>query len=816
MTGQAAKVSRGLRTVGINISALAQDAGELKTGYDDVVISLNNADGSMKSTFEVMSELKGTWDKMSIAQQTSLAQNLAGKTQFDVFTATMKNFKTATDAVVVAQKSSGSAMGENTIYMESLKAKIASLKSAFENLSRNTIESEFVKSLISGVTGLVKFLDATNAVEAAVLGVAILLGGEFTAKIVGVIGKLAALQGSEITLAAINGALGTSFTLLNIAMGGIAIVAAVAVMAISGVQSSNEKLMTSAIESSDAIKTETSALQSSKEAVEKAADREALITALEDSGLAYEKELKGIQDVNAAREVALDLIDQEILKRSSQWLNENITAYNKATGALKAYSQDTILTEDPFQEFDPDTGVIPTLTAVGTLSEKYEQLNDWLSKTRSKSSEWQQTHSLAILAVEDASRRYGKQLDTNNAVVEEYNYHQAILTAGLKAQTQAADPLTSAMASLDTAVATQTEKYKEMTSQLDVAETARQKYGDGIVDDITDLMAYQDAGLDLIGVLVQTSDGWKINEEKLNEFSGKKDLVNQALLDISRGLYDTAAVQEIFGDTAATVAEEVEAASNETKDNAAINAPQFESFIERQKTALGHFTTTAGETSTNVSSDISSITETANAQSELFGEAMDGFGEGVIAQKNPIAEAVSSIADSLGDLVLSACEKVGEWNREMQSMLSPSANPPQSSSQPRVRGPKKVMVTKETGTDCFANGTTSADIGKNAVVDEHNRTEIIARNLGGRSIRLERADGVLPNPVTQNLMAIGKFPVESIASIMNANKISSDSGVPATPINQYDISGVTVYANNAMEFATSLKTLALQRSTKRT
>jgi len=814
MTGQAAKVSRGLRTVGINISALAQDAGELKTGYDDVVISLNNADGSMKSTFEVMSELKGTWDKMSVAQQTSLAQNLAGKTQFDVFTATMKNFKTATDAVVVAQNSSGSAMGENTIYMESLEAKIASLKSAFEDLSRNTIESEFVKSLISGVTGLVKFLDATNAVEAAVLGVAILLGGEFAAKIVGVIGNLAALQGSEITLAAINGALGTSFTLLNIAMGGIAIVAAVAVMAISGVQSSNEKLMTSAIESSDAIKTEISALQSSKEAVEKAADREALIKALEDSGIAYEDELKGIQDVNAARQEALDLIDQEALKKASQWLNENITAYNKATGALKEYSQETLLTEDPFQKFDPKTGVIPTLTAVGTLSEKYSQLNDWLSKARSKSSEWQETHSLAILAVEEASRRYGEQLETNNAVVEEYNYHQGILTAGLEAQTQAADPLAAAMTSLDTAVATQTEKYKEMNSQLDLAETARQKYGDGIVDDITDLTAYQDAGLDLIGVLVQTSDGWKINEEKLNEFSGKKDLVNQALLDISRGLYDTAAVQEIFGDTAATVAEEVEAASNETKDNAAINAPQFESYIERQKTALGHFTTTAGKTSTKVSSNISSITETANAQSELFGEAMVGFGAGVIAQEDPIAEAVSSIADSLGNLVSSAWKKVGEWNRAIQSMLSASANPPKSSPQLGVGGFKGV--TKETGTDCFANGTTSADIGKNAVVDEHNRTEIIARNLGGRSIRLERADGVLPNPVTQNLMAIGKFPVESIASIMNANKISSDSGVPATPINQYDISGVTVYANNAMEFATSLKTLALQRSTKRT
>lgn len=814
MTGQASKVSRGLRTVGINISALAQDAGELKTGYDDVVISLNNADGSMKSTFEVMSELKGTWDKMSVAQQTSLAQNLAGKTQFDVFTATMKNFKTATDAVVVAQKSSGSAMGENTIYMESLEAKIASLKSAFENLSRNTIESEFVKSLISGVTGLVKFLDATNAVEAAVLGVAILLGGKFAAKIVGAIGKLAALQGSEITLAAINGALGTSFTLLNIAMGGIAIVAAVAVMAISGVQSSNEKLMTSAIESSDAIKTEISALQSSKEAVEKAADREALIKALDDSGIAYENELKGIEDVNAAREVGLGLIDQEAQKKASQWLNENITAYNEATRALEAYSQETLLTEDPFQEFDPDTGIIPALTVVGTLSEKYSQLNDWLSKARSKSLEWQQTHSLAISAVAEASRKYGEQLDTNNAVVEEHNYHQAILTAGLEAQKQAADPLAAAMASLDTAVATQTEKYKEMTSQLDLAETARQKYGDGIVDDITDLTAYQDAGLDLIGVLVQTSDGWKINEEKLNEFSGKKDLVNQALLDISRGLYDTAAVQEIFGDTAATVAEEVEAASNETKDNAAINTPQFESFIERQKIALLHFTTTAGETSTNVSSDISSITETANAQSKLFGVAMVGFGAGVIAQKTPIAEAVSSIADSLGDLVLSAWEKVGEWNRAIQSMLSAPANPPQSSSQPGVGGSKGV--TKETGTDCFANGTTSADIGKNAVVDEHNRTEIIARNLGGRSIRLERADGVLPNPVTQNLMAIGKFPVESIASIMNANKISSDSGVPATPINQYDISGVTVYANNAMEFATSLKTLALQRSTKRT
>lgn len=56
--------------------------------------------------------------------------------------------------------SAGSAMKENEVYINSISGKISNLKSAFEDFSRNTIDSQFVKSLVDAGTALIKFADS--------------------------------------------------------------------------------------------------------------------------------------------------------------------------------------------------------------------------------------------------------------------------------------------------------------------------------------------------------------------------------------------------------------------------------------------------------------------------------------------------------------------------------------------------------------------------------------------------------------------------------------------------------------------------------
>lgn len=115
MQGKSLQVSRGLNTIAARIvknsDALAQYG-----------IQVKNTDGSLKSTYDVLTELKPKWDAMSDSSRTALGDAIAGTNQFKVLAAVMQNFSQATEATNTAMGSMGSAAQENAAYMESLEA----------------------------------------------------------------------------------------------------------------------------------------------------------------------------------------------------------------------------------------------------------------------------------------------------------------------------------------------------------------------------------------------------------------------------------------------------------------------------------------------------------------------------------------------------------------------------------------------------------------------------------------------------------------------------------------------------------------------
>lgn len=124
LTGQAGKVSRGLRSVGAEIVKLADETGQFSYQVDGATktLSLFDEQGKMLSTFDVLSKLAEDWNQMTEAEQSNVALTIGMKTQIDVLSATLMNFDSALEATKVAQNSAGSAMKENEAYMESLAA----------------------------------------------------------------------------------------------------------------------------------------------------------------------------------------------------------------------------------------------------------------------------------------------------------------------------------------------------------------------------------------------------------------------------------------------------------------------------------------------------------------------------------------------------------------------------------------------------------------------------------------------------------------------------------------------------------------------
>ena len=139
MVGQPAKVGRGLRTIAINISKLAQEKETLSIANGKYTISLQDQNGEMLSTFDIMSQIGEVWDNLNETEQTALATQLAGKTQFEVFTNVMKNWETVVGngkdkigALNTALNSNGSSMRENEKYLDSIEGKIQAFQSAWE------------------------------------------------------------------------------------------------------------------------------------------------------------------------------------------------------------------------------------------------------------------------------------------------------------------------------------------------------------------------------------------------------------------------------------------------------------------------------------------------------------------------------------------------------------------------------------------------------------------------------------------------------------------------------------------------------------
>jgi len=156
MVGQPSKVARGWRTIGANILGLAKKQDTWTDSNNKVTLSLKDNQGQIRSTFDILKDLDGQWGSLSETEKNSIALELSGKNQMEVFKSTMDNFSTAIGANETALNSQGSAAEENARYMESLQGHLSKLKSAFTEFANALISSDFLKTIIDIGTKILK------------------------------------------------------------------------------------------------------------------------------------------------------------------------------------------------------------------------------------------------------------------------------------------------------------------------------------------------------------------------------------------------------------------------------------------------------------------------------------------------------------------------------------------------------------------------------------------------------------------------------------------------------------------------------------
>lgn len=267
------EVGRGLRTIAMNIR---QIKGELEDGeiideasisdaakaLHSVGISVADANGELRLTSDVLNELAGRWNNLTSAEQSYLAQSLAGKRQANILISLMQNWEEAQRQMELYANGAGSAIQENEIYLDSWEAKTKQLSAAWTKFVNNLVDTKLIKGALDALIKLVDLLDSK-------LGRFVITVGGISTAFVALVG---AIKGITAAVAALNGVM--SINPLFLAAAGITAGIYLLVKALEDVTSQADEYARAARETYAAYQSTQSEIDGLKNKTEELTDQE--------------------------------------------------------------------------------------------------------------------------------------------------------------------------------------------------------------------------------------------------------------------------------------------------------------------------------------------------------------------------------------------------------------------------------------------------------------------------------------------------------------------------------------------------------------
>lgn len=132
--------------------------GKAAEALEAIGISILEVNGEMRDMEDVVTEVGNKWDGLTQIQKSAVAEALAGKQQLNKFIALFNNWDMYQDALATSINSSGAAMEQNEIRMDSLEYKTNQLRAATEEMFLTVVNSDLFKGLIDGATVFMRAL----------------------------------------------------------------------------------------------------------------------------------------------------------------------------------------------------------------------------------------------------------------------------------------------------------------------------------------------------------------------------------------------------------------------------------------------------------------------------------------------------------------------------------------------------------------------------------------------------------------------------------------------------------------------------------
>ncbi|MGL6175129.1 MAG: phage tail tape measure protein [Cellulosilyticaceae bacterium] len=259
------RVSTSLNTLALRIRSVKDAVGEVtidgetiqvakfKDEFEKLGISLMDSQGQIRDFYDIMKDLAAVFPTLDKNAKASFASIVGGARNGSTLLAVLQNWDEAEKALGASINSTGSALKENEIFIQSLQGRINLLVSAWKELSSQTLGSDFLKTIVDLGTAFLKLTTNMGGMIPMALSLGAAILGIKTAMQVtsGAGGMLTFLKGLNIDLLAATG----SAVALKVALGGIGVGLAIGgvAYAINAIATSAEKTKEKVRELSDEI-----------------------------------------------------------------------------------------------------------------------------------------------------------------------------------------------------------------------------------------------------------------------------------------------------------------------------------------------------------------------------------------------------------------------------------------------------------------------------------------------------------------------------------------------------------------------------------
>lgn len=129
--------------------------GQVSSQLDKIGVSVLDANGDMRDMGTIIEDLGSKWQTMSRAEQTAIAQVVAGKRQYTQLMALFENWDMYQQNMTTAQTADGSLQNMADIYAESWEAASARVTASLENIYSKIINDQAIIKFTNGISGAI-------------------------------------------------------------------------------------------------------------------------------------------------------------------------------------------------------------------------------------------------------------------------------------------------------------------------------------------------------------------------------------------------------------------------------------------------------------------------------------------------------------------------------------------------------------------------------------------------------------------------------------------------------------------------------------